>query len=116
MLAVSIIALASWAVLVGLQSGWLAAVAAVMLFAAVTPFLARTRYRIDSAGVAERRLFVTRARRWNELRRVDVGTRAAIVSPYAQRRWLDRYRGLTIYFDGADRDAVIRALEAGIRA
>lgn len=115
MLAVSVIALATWAVMVGLQSGWLAVAAAVMLVAAIAPFLARTRYRIDGDGIAERRLFVTRARRWSELRRVDVGPRAAIVSPYAHRRWLDRYRGLTIYFDGADRDAVVRALEDGIR-
>lgn len=110
MLAIGVIALTAWAVLVGLGSGWLAAVAAAMLVVAIAPFLAPTRYRLDDAGVAERRLFVTRARRWSELRRCEVGAGAALVSPYARPRWLDRYRGLVIYFDGADREHVVRAL------
>ncbi len=110
MLAVCVIALTAWAVLVGLGSPWLAAVAAVMLVVAIAPFLVPTRYRLDDAGIAERRLFVTRARRWSELRRADIGRTAALVSPYAQPRWLDRYRGLVVRFDGADRDAVVRVL------
>ena len=111
MLAAFVIALAMYAVLVGLESGWLAAVAGAMLLLAVSPFLARTHYRLDAVGIAERRLFVTRSRRWIDLRRLEIGRRAAHVSPYAQRRWLDRYRGMTIWFDGSKRDAVIRALE-----
>ncbi len=114
MLAASVIALTAWAVLVGLRSGWLAAVAAVMLVVAIAPFLVPTRYRLDDTGIAERRLFVTRARRWSELRRLEIGRAAALVSPYAQPRWLDRYRGLVVYFDGADRDAVVRALRERI--
>ena len=111
MLAVFVIALATYAVLVGLESGWLALVAAVMLALAVSPFLVRTHYRIDAVGIAERRLFVTRSRPWSQLRRLEVGRAAAHVSPYAQRRWLDRYRGMTIWFDGGERDTVIRTLE-----
>lgn len=111
MLAACVIALATYAVLVGMQSAWLAAIAAVMLVLAVSPFLVRTRYRLDADGIAERRLFVTRTRRWSELRRLEIGRTAALVSPYAHRRWLDRYRGVTVWFDGADRDAVVRVLE-----
>jgi hypothetical protein len=111
MLAVFVIALAMYAVLVGLQSGWLAAIAGVMLLVAVSPFLARTHYRLDAVGIAERRLFVTRSRRWVDLRRLEIGRSAAHVSPYARRRWLDRYRGMTIWFDGSTRDDVVRALE-----
>jgi hypothetical protein len=111
MLAICVIAFATYAVLVGMQSPWLALVAAAMLLVAVSPFLARTHYRLDADGIAERRLFVTRTRRWSELRRLEIGRAAALVSPYTQRRWLDRYRGMTIWFDGGERDAVIRALE-----
>jgi hypothetical protein len=114
MLALCVVALTAWAVLVGLGSPWLAIAAAVMLVVAIAPFLAPTRYRVDDAGIAERRLFVTRARRWSELRRADIGRSAALVSPYAQRRWLDRYRGLVIYFDGAERDDVVRVLRERI--
>jgi hypothetical protein len=116
MLVVFVIAIATYAILVGMQSAWLAAIAAVMLVIATAPFLLRTHYRIDDDGVVERRGFVTRSRRWSELRRLEVGRAAALVSPYAQRRWLDRYRGITIYFDGGDRDAVIRALQERLGA
>jgi hypothetical protein len=115
MLAACVIALASYAVLVGLESAWLALVAGVMLLLAVAPFLARTHYRLDGDGIAERRLFVTRSRAWRDLRRFEIGRAAALVSPYARRRWLDRYRGMTIYFDGGDREAVIRTLEEHVR-
>jgi len=116
MLVVFVIAIASYAILVGMQSALLAAVAAIMLVVATAPFLMRTHYRIDGDGVVERRGFVTRSRRWSELRRLEVGRAAALVSPYAQRRWLDRYRAITIYFDGGDRDAVIRELQARLGA
>ena len=116
MLVVFVIAIASYAILVGMQSAWLAVIAAIMLVVATAPFLMRTHYRIDGDGVVERRGFVTRSRRWSELRRLEVGRAAALVSPYAQRRWLDRYRAITIYFDGGDRDAVIRELQARLGA
>jgi hypothetical protein len=111
MLAVCVISLTAWAVLVGLGSAWLALVAAVMLLVAIAPFLLPTRYRLDDAGIREQRFGITRARPWGELRRLEVGTKAALVSPYTQRRWLDRYRGITLYFDGGPRDAIVRALE-----
>jgi len=114
MLAMCVIALTAWAVLVGLRSPWLAACAAVMLVVAIAPFLLPTHYRLDADGIAERRLFVTRSRRWSELKRVELGRAAALVSPYAQPRWLDRYRGLVLYLDGADRDGVVRVLRERI--
>lgn len=116
MLVMFVIAIASYAILISMQSAWLAVIAAILLVVATAPFLLRTHYRIDGDGVVERRGFVIRSRRWSELRRLDVGRTAALVSPYAQRRWLDRYRGITIYFDGSDRDAVIRALQERLGA
>ena len=115
MLAVCVVALTAWAVLVGLRSGWLAVIAAVLLVGAIGPFLIPTHYRLDDGGISERRLFVTRSRRWTELRRVEIGRAAALVSPYAQRRWLDRYRGLVVQLDGADRERVIAELRERVR-
>src|SRR5260221_8095583 len=62
MLAACVIALASYAVLVGLESAWLALVAAVMLLLPVAPFLARTHYLLHSDRIPQRRPFVTRPR------------------------------------------------------
>jgi len=116
MLAIFVTALAAYAVLVGMQSVWLAVIAVVILVIAIAPFMMRTHYTLDDDGIAERRGFVMRRRQWTELRRLEVGRAAALVSPYAKARWLDRYRGITIYFDGGDRAAVIRELEAHLGA
>jgi hypothetical protein len=116
MLAACVISLAMYAVLAGARSAWLAVLAGVVLVIAAAPFLFRTHYRLDAQGISERRGFVTRSRRWDELRRFELGRDAALVSPYARARWLDRYRGITIYFDGGDRAAVVAALEAHLGA
>ena len=120
MLAACVVFATAYAVLVGLESALLAALAVVLLVASIAPFLVPTRYRIDDERLSERRLFVRRSRAWSELRRVDVGAAAARVSPYARPRWLDRYRAINVILpepgDGADRDDVIRALRERVRA
>lgn len=114
MLATCVVALTAWAVLVGLGSAWLAVVAVALVVAAIAPFLVPTRYRLDDVGIVEQRLFVTRSRRWSALRRVDVGRDAVLVSPYASPRWLDRYRGIVVLLDGADRERVVAELRARV--
>jgi hypothetical protein len=120
MLAAGVIFLTAYAVLVGLRSPLLAVLAVVLLVIAIAPFLVPTHYKLDADRVEERRLFVTRSRRWDELRRLEVGKTAALVSPYAQPRWLDRYRGITMILpapgDGAERDAVLRTLRERVGA
>ena len=120
MLAASVIFVSAYAILVSLQSALLAVLAIVLLVAAIAPFLVPTRYRLDAEQLVERRLFVTRTRRWSELRRLEIGKTAALVSPYRQPRWLDRYRGITMILplpgDGADRDSVVRELRGRVGA
>jgi hypothetical protein len=114
MLFVAVAMFASYAVLVSLGSGFLAALAIVILAIAVMPFLAPTRYRLDGDGVSERRLGRTRFRSWADLRRVQIGPGAALVTPFAKKSWMDRYRGIMLYLDGADRDRVVGLLRARI--
>ncbi len=106
--------LSAWAVLVTLEAPGLAALAVVMIAAAVAPFWLPTRYRIDDGGIEERRWPRRRRRSWPELRRVEVGPRALLVSPFARPSWLDRYRGMVIMFDGGDRAAIVAAVRARI--
>lgn len=96
------------------ESGFLTVLAAAILVLGVAPFLFPTRYQIDDQGVRQVRLGSCRERRWQDLRRLEIGSGAALVSPFARRSWLDRHRGLILYFDGADRDAVIAALRAHV--
>jgi hypothetical protein len=114
MLLVAVVMFSSYAVLVSLGSAFLAVLAIVILLVAVTPFIAPTRYRLDGEGVSERRLGRRRFRAWADLRRVQIGKGAALVTPFAKPSWMDRYRGILLYLDGADRDRVVGLLRARI--
>jgi len=113
-LVAAVVLLSAWAIMVSLQSAYLAALAAVVLVLSVSPFLLPTHYRINDDGVEEVRIGRRRFRPWSELRRLQIGAGAALVSPFARPHWLDRHRGILLYFDGADRDQVVAALRARI--
>ena len=112
-LAAMIIALTAFATLVSLESLLLTALAVVLLLVAIAPFLLPTHYRLDDDAVSERRWFVTRTRAWSQLQRLEVGQRGAFVSPFKDRRWLDRYRGITIMFPD-DREPIVAVLRARV--
>ena len=107
----AVVLLSVWAVLVTLQSPWLALVAAVLLVVAMGSFLFPTHYRLDERGVEQRRFSGRRFRAWEDLRRVQVGPGAALVSPFARPSWMDRHRGFILYFDGLDADGKSRVVE-----
>lgn len=111
MLALFVITLTAWAVLANGEA-WLAVLAVIILLAAIAPFVIPTHYAIDDTGISARRLFTTKRRAWSQLRRVDAGETFALVSPFAERRFLDRYRGVTVLYDGGDRDQILRELRA----
>lgn len=113
-LVAAVVLVTAWVVLVTLESVWLAVLAAAILVVAVARFLFPTRYRLADDGVHEHALFRHRFRAWHELRRVQVGPGAALVSPFARPSWMDRYRGIILYLDGADREAVLAALRERI--
>jgi hypothetical protein len=107
----AVVLLSAWAVMVTLESPWLALLAAVFLVGATASFLFPTHYTLDERGVEQRRLTGRRFRPWEELRRVQVGPGAALVSPFARPSWMDRHRGFVLYFDGLDADAKSRVVE-----
>ncbi|MCA9677135.1 MAG: hypothetical protein H6709_05340 [Kofleriaceae bacterium] len=118
-LVVAVVMVSAWAVLVTLGSALLAGLAVLILTVSVAPFLFPTRYRLDDDGVEERRPWGRKRRAWRDLRRVQVGPGAALVSPFARKSFLDRQRGVLVYFDGLDaagRDRVIALLRARIGA
>jgi hypothetical protein len=114
-LVAAVVRLTCSVVISSLESFFLAALAAVVLVIAVAPFLLPTRYTLDDEGVEERRMLRRRTRRWADLRRVQIGPEAALVSPFAAPNRLDRYRGLIVMFDGADRAAVVSFLKEKVR-
>ncbi len=118
-LVAAIVLLSAWVVLVTLQSVFLALLAVVILVVAVGRFLFPTHYRLDDAGIEQRGLVSRRFRPWSELRRVQVGPGAALVSPFARPSWMDRHRGFVLYFDGLDaagKTGVVELLRARVAA
>jgi hypothetical protein len=115
-LVVCVLCLTAAAVLALFHSLLLTVLAAVILLASVAQFLLPTRYVLSAGALEERRLLGRRRRRrWEELRRVEIGARSALVSPFARPSFLDRTRGFVLLFDGADRDQVVRILEEKVR-
>lgn len=116
-LVAAVVLLSAWVVLVTLRSPLLALLAVVILVVAVGPFLFPTHYRLDERGVEQRRLLGRRFRPWSELRRLQVGPGAALVSPFARPSWMDRHRGFILYFDGLDaagREQAVAALRSRV--
>ncbi len=111
-LVAAVVLLSSWAVMVALRSFFLAGLAAVILLVSVAAFLAPTHYALTALGVEQRRLGRRSFRPWTELRRARIGPGAALLSPFARPHRLERYRGVMVYFDGADRAQVIAAVRA----
>lgn len=111
-LVAAVVLLSAWAVLVTLQAPWLALVGAGLLTISISPWWLPTHYTLDDDGIEERRWPRRRRRAWAELRRVEVGGRALLLSPFARASWLDRYRGITVQFEGGDRAAIVAAVRA----
>lgn len=109
-LVAAVLFLTTGAVLVSFESLFMTGLAAVILIVSIASFLFPTHYRLSDEGVEERRLGMRRARRWADLRRLEIGPGAALVSPFARKSWLDRTRGFLLLFDGADRQAVVAEL------
>ena len=116
-LVAAVLFLTTGAVLVSFESLVMTGLAAVIVLVSIATFLFPTHYRLTDEGVEERRLGLRRARRWADLRRLEIGPGAALVSPFARKSWLDRSRGFLLLFDGADRQAVVdelrRRMEGG---
>lgn len=110
-LAIAVMCAFCGAVLLSLQSGLLAAVALVVLLVSTAAYWLPTHYTVTEEYVEECRLGRRRRRQWANLRRVEVGPRIALVSPFSSPSWLDRYRGMVLYLDGVDRERVKRLLE-----
>ena len=110
-LAAAIVSLAAWAVLVSLHSLLLTGLAVAILLVATAAFWLPTTYILDDTSVTEQRLGRRRVRAWQELRRFTVGTRGALLSPFARPHWMERYRGMVLLF-GAQPAAPVQALLA----
>lgn len=114
MLLVAAVLLTAGAIMAVVESPFLTVLGVVILVVATAAFWAPTRYVLDAHGATERRLGRTKSRAWTDLRRVQAGPGAMLLSPFARPHWLERYRGIIVYLDGADRTRAIELARAAI--
>lgn len=107
-LAFALMALAAWAVLVGLHSAYLAVGAVALLFAATADYWLPTAYQATATELCARRWGRVRTLRWCDVRRVAAAGNVCVVSPLPRAHWLDRYRGVWVLLDGAPPGCVAR--------
>ena len=114
MLLVAAVLMTAGAVMAVVESPFLTVLGVVILIVATAAFWAPTRYVLDAQGATERRLGRTKSRAWRDLRRVQAGPGAMLLSPFARPHWLERYRGIMMYLDGADRTRAVELARAAI--
>jgi hypothetical protein len=84
---------------------WTSWLFAILLLTSISGFLLPTTYTVDDEGIAVRHALTTRRRLWKDIRRVEIGARAALLSPFAEPRTLDRWRALLVHLEGAPAEA-----------
>jgi hypothetical protein len=110
-LAAAIISLVAWAVLVSLHSLWLTVLAVVILAIATAAFWLPTSYELNQRGATEKRMGRARFRNWTDFRRVTIGDRGALLSPFNRAHWLERYRGIVLVFGDQDPSSIKAVLQ-----
>ena len=99
-LVIAVVSTTAAVVLASFQSAMLAVLAVLVLLVSVASFLLPTRYCVTDDHIEVTRMFSHRVRRFCELKRLDVGQSCVLVSPFRQRKFLDRQRGLVLYLPG----------------
>lgn len=89
----------------------LAIAAPLFVLASLGSFLFPTDYRLTREAVEIRSLGVARVRPWSEVRRIVADPGGILLTPFAERSWLDSYRGLRL-LTGGNRDQVLAFVEA----
>ena len=96
----------AWAALPALLALLLGAFAALPLLPAFVPMTCR----VGAAGAECRGLLAAARRSWADVRRIEDVPVGALLSPYAQRHWLDATRALTLPMPMARRSALRAAV------
>jgi hypothetical protein len=111
--AVGIIAALAGAVYAFSEQRIWAIIAAAVLCLAQSRFFFPTCYRLDTAGITQFTLFTQKSLAWDSIRRVEIGSLAAWLSPSRKRNWREGRRGVHVLF-GCQRDEILRRIRAAL--
>ena len=92
----------------------LTGICVVVLSLSVAPFYLPTRYRIADDKVSIRSTFGRKEKSLKLYRRLVADRYGALLSPFDRPSRLDRFHGLNLRFDSADRERVLEFLRRRI--
>jgi hypothetical protein len=113
-LALLVIAAATWLTVEAMDSPWWALLAAGFFLVTLHRFFLPSEFRIDADGVSARSAFTSAKFRWTDIRRFQHDHRGAFLSTRRRPSFLDAFQGMHLQFRG-NADEVVRRFEARIR-
>jgi hypothetical protein len=111
--AVLFLALVAWTLQSWLHVGYFTVLAVLLLWGQVATFFLPTRYTLTDDAVVVRGLVTRREKPWTDFQSYLVDRDGILLSPFAARSRLERFRGLSLQFHG-NRDEVIAFVESAM--
>jgi hypothetical protein len=111
--AVLFLALVAWTLQTWLHAGYFTVLAVLLLWGQVASFFLPTRYTLTDDAVTVRGLVTRREKAWSDFQSYLVDREGVLLSPFAERSRLERFRGLSLQFHG-NRDQVIAFVEGAM--
>lgn len=108
--AVLFVALVAWTLQTWLHAGFFTVIAVLLVWGQVAGFFLPTRYTLTDDAVTARGLLSRKQKPWSDFRSYYVDREGVLLSPFAERSRLERFRGLSLQFHG-NREAVVAFVE-----
>jgi len=108
--AVLFVALVAWTLQTWLHAGYFTVIAVLLVWGQVASFFLPTYYTLTEDSIAVRGALGRREKAWSDFRSYLIDREGVLLSPFAERSRLERFRGLSLQFHG-NRDAVVAFVE-----
>jgi hypothetical protein len=111
--AVLFLGLVAWTLQTWLHTGYFTVLAVFLLWGQVASFFLPTHYTLTDDTVTVRGVVTRREKSWTDFQSYLVDREGVLLSPFAERSRLERFRGLSLQFHG-NRDQVIAFVEGAM--
>jgi hypothetical protein len=111
--AVAVMGLIGWTLESVFRAPFFTALGVLLVWSQIAGFFLPTRYALTEDGVTVAGLVGRKQKAWSEFRSCLVDREGVLLSPFAGRSRLERFRGLSLQFHG-NRDEVMAFVERRI--
>ncbi len=109
-MAVGFLALLGWALQTTFHTGYFTLLGVLLVWTQIASFFLPTRYSLSDEKVPVAGLVGRKEKAWTEFRSFLVDRDGMLLSPFPGRSRLERFRGLSLQFNG-NRDEVVAFVE-----